>query len=109
MKYIKEYEKIDFNDWEEEEEDPSIPNEFIGHEKLHNIFKSNNILYNFIKEYNKQKYSLGNCHDLRRFLNDHLKDNYKYLMEDAFDWRTSVMGLDYWYSFSIKLKYILKN
>jgi len=103
MKYIKEYKEIDFDEFDIEEEDPNKPpDDFIGYEGFYVFLEENDVVDSLIKEYNKQKYSLGNPPEFSKFLHEYKIDDIRYMLMDMFDWHESELGVDYWYNLSKK-------
>ena len=52
IKYIREYKEIDWNDWEEIQDE--IPDEFEGHEKFYNFLVDNNCFDEWVDEARKR-------------------------------------------------------
>ena len=93
MKYIREYKEIDFNDWDEEEENPN-DDSFMGHEKFYNFLKKNNFLENYSYEINKM---IGDYRfpykSVKDFLDKSSKNRY---IGGSFVWDSTNQNHSYW-------------
>jgi len=70
MKHIKKFENIDFdNDWDEEEDDPTVNKHFEGHEKFYQFLIDNNCLDEYIKNSNLFISEYNYFSNIKEFLN----------------------------------------
>ena len=96
MKYLKRYnESIDWDDWEEEEN--SIPDDFIGHEDFYNFLVDNDVLDTYLYNFKNDKHQK----DFKKFINQ-VRDTH--LIDAAFTWSQTPEGNNYWYELNIKWK-----
>jgi len=93
MKYIKLFENIDW-DWVDEEK--SEVSDFEGCEDFYNFLIDNNILDEYI--YNFNKYKLDNK-DLKVFLDIY---NKRYYLLESFLWKLTKEGYKFWEKISIR-------
>jgi len=119
MKYIKEYKEIDWDNdvFDIEEEDPTTHNEFIGHELFYKFLKDNDILDDFIKNFDPQFDSKVTQYDPNS-IKEYLDYNYDYnYIDKAFDWSDSIINdngddfdkFDFWDDHSESWNDIIKN
>ena len=93
MKYIREYKDIDWDDWEEEENDPyEVPYEFKGNEKFYKFLVDNDILEDYITNYYN---GFNQQTTLKKFLKSRDMKNYIIL---SFDWSTT--DNNYWLKYN---------
>jgi hypothetical protein len=81
MKYIKEYKDID---WDFEEEEERVPDEFKGHEDFYNFLVDNGVLDQWIN-------NLGNK-NIPDLLNKDIN-----IINYAFNWTSTEEGFNFWY------------
>jgi hypothetical protein len=94
MKYIKLFENIDW-DWVDEEK--SEVSDFEGCEDFYNFLIDNNILDEYI--YNFNKYKLDNKLDLKVFFDNYNKRDY---LLKSFLWKLTKEGYEFWEKINIK-------
>jgi len=93
MKYIREYIDWDNEDFEIEEDDPTIPNEFSRCEKFYVFLKKNKIVDIFKNEFHK-----FNNKTIDEYLNRDFNDDTEYihLINYSFTWDETQQGDAYW-------------
>jgi hypothetical protein len=89
MKYIKEYKDIE---WEFDEEETNVPDEFEGHEDFYNFLVNNDILDKWINNFEKAV-TWRNKEEIHDFLNIIDKS---YYFDLAFFWKDTEEGHDFW-------------
>jgi hypothetical protein len=85
MKYIKEYKDIE---WEFDEEESDVIDEFKGHKDFYDFLVDNDILDKWINNLRKQTNK-----KIHEFLNYHID---KYYFGLAFFWINTEEGHDFW-------------
>jgi len=81
MKHIKEYNKFELDDFDDEEFEPMY-NDFIGHENFYNFLEENDILNVFVKKYDPH-YGDNNNMRLSQYMDKNLELS---LIINAFFW-----------------------
>jgi len=106
-KYLKANESIDWDDWDTQEE-PSVPEEFEGHEDFYNFLVENDILDKFIYNYNNYKKNIG-IKGIKDYLDERKKNGTYELNVSAFLWTPTKEGADFWYQMHNKWVKYLRN
>ena len=93
MKYIREYKDIDWVEWDEEEIDPNIPDDFKDNKDFYYFLVENDILDKFLYNFK----TISQIKPLSKLLSS---SNYNYL--NSFRWSSTKEGANIWFIYHNK-------